>query len=131
MPSANSISHRIAITAFLNPPAEHRRRCPAPLTQGLNERCRHELEVIGEQFPFEPLKFLPKSLRLTFAEGIQMLQEAGYDVSVAAAGCSPPGPPAACRPRALWASVPSLGRPAMEREGSPMLRMPGGNGIPP
>jgi L-ribulose-5-phosphate 3-epimerase UlaE len=36
--------------------------------------------VIGEQFPFEPLQFLPKSLRLTFAEGIQMLQEAGYDV---------------------------------------------------
>ncbi|KAL4421624.1 hypothetical protein ABPG75_010915 [Micractinium tetrahymenae] len=48
--------------------------------QGLNERCQHELEVIGEQYPFEPLKFLPKSLRLTFAEGIQMLQEAGYDV---------------------------------------------------
>ncbi len=36
------------------------------------------------QFPYEPLKFLPKSLRLTFAEGIQMLQEAGYDVSRAA-----------------------------------------------
>ena len=35
------------------------------------------------QFPYEPLKFLPKSLRLTFAEGIQMLQEAGYDVSEA------------------------------------------------
>lgn len=48
--------------------------------QGLNERCARELAVIGEQYPYEPLKFLPKSLRLTFAEGIQMLQEAGYDV---------------------------------------------------
>ena len=41
----------------------------------------HELAVINEQFPYEPLKFLEKTLRLTFAEGIQMLQEAGYDVS--------------------------------------------------
>lgn len=48
--------------------------------KGLNEQYARELEVIGEQYPFEPLKFLPKTLRLTFAEGIQMLQEAGYDV---------------------------------------------------
>ncbi|KAI3429721.1 hypothetical protein D9Q98_010037 [Chlorella vulgaris] len=47
---------------------------------GLNERCARELAVISEQYPFEPLKFLPKSLRLTFAEGIEMLQAAGYDV---------------------------------------------------
>lgn len=50
------------------------------LSQGLNERCARELAVIGEQYPFKPLKFLKKSLRLTFAEGIQMLQEAGHDV---------------------------------------------------
>lgn len=49
--------------------------------QGLNSRCKQELAVVGEQYPFEPLVFLPKTLRLTFAEGIQMLQEAGYDVS--------------------------------------------------
>ncbi|PSC74260.1 aspartate-tRNA cytoplasmic [Micractinium conductrix] len=48
--------------------------------KGLNERMSHELAVINEQFPYEPLKFLEKTLRLTFAEGIQMLQEAGYDV---------------------------------------------------
>lgn len=48
--------------------------------QGLNSRCKQELAVVGEQYPFEPLVFLPKTLRLTFAEGIQMLQEAGYDV---------------------------------------------------
>jgi hypothetical protein len=54
--------------------------CPA--LQGLNERCARELAVISEQYPFEPLKFLPKSLRLTFAEGIEMLQAAGYDVSL-------------------------------------------------
>lgn len=48
--------------------------------QGLNERCAVELGVIGEQYPFEPLMFLPKTLRMEFAEGIQMLQEAGYEV---------------------------------------------------
>ncbi|KDD76372.1 class II (D, K and N) tRNA synthetase, partial [Helicosporidium sp. ATCC 50920] len=48
--------------------------------EGLNQRCARELNVIGGQYPFEPLKFLKKSLRLTFAEGIQMLQEAGHEV---------------------------------------------------
>ncbi|GAB4822582.1 hypothetical protein N2152v2_009628 [Parachlorella kessleri] len=47
--------------------------------EGLNSRCKQELAVVGEQYPFEPLKFLPKTLRLTFEEGIQMLQEAGFD----------------------------------------------------
>jgi hypothetical protein len=48
--------------------------------QGLNMQCARELEVIGQQYPFEPLKFLPKTLRLTFPEGIHMLEEAGYQV---------------------------------------------------
>jgi aspartyl-tRNA synthetase len=39
-----------------------------------------ELAVIGEQYPFEPLKYLPQTLRLRFEEGIRMLQEAGVDV---------------------------------------------------
>ncbi|KAL6974254.1 Aspartate--tRNA ligase 2, cytoplasmic, partial [Sarracenia purpurea var. burkii] len=43
----------------------------------LNERCQKELEAIGKQYPFEPLKYLRKTLRLTFQEGIQMLKEAG------------------------------------------------------
>ena len=62
------------------PPQPHP---PLVTLQGLNERCARELGVIGEQYPFEPLMFLEKSLRLTFAEGIQLLQEAGYDVSAA------------------------------------------------
>ncbi|ESQ42710.1 hypothetical protein EUTSA_v10015942mg [Eutrema salsugineum] len=46
----------------------------------LNERGNEELEAVREQYPFEPLKFLPKTLRLTFAEGIQMLKDAGVEV---------------------------------------------------
>ncbi|CAN8326736.1 unnamed protein product [Cochlearia groenlandica] len=46
----------------------------------LNERCPKELEAIRNQYPFVPLKFLPKTLRLTFAEGIQMLKEAGEEI---------------------------------------------------
>ncbi|KFK40259.1 hypothetical protein AALP_AA3G351000 [Arabis alpina] len=46
----------------------------------LNERCSKELEAVRNQFPFQPLKFLPKTLRLTFAEGIEMLKEAGEEV---------------------------------------------------
>lgn len=39
-----------------------------------------ELKIIGEQYPFEPLQYLRKTLKLTFAEGIKMLQDADYDV---------------------------------------------------
>ncbi|KAF8110830.1 hypothetical protein N665_0078s0024 [Sinapis alba] len=45
----------------------------------LEERCSKELEAIRKQYPFQPLKFLPKTLTLTFAEGIQMLKEAGVE----------------------------------------------------
>ncbi|CAL5340633.1 unnamed protein product [Camellia sinensis] len=40
----------------------------------LNEKCQKELEAIGKQYPFEPLKYLRKTLRLTFQEGVQMLK---------------------------------------------------------
>ncbi|MCL7038085.1 hypothetical protein MKW94_023023 [Papaver nudicaule] len=46
----------------------------------LNENCKKELEAIGKQYPFEPLKYLRKTLRLTFEEGVQMLKEAGIEV---------------------------------------------------
>lgn len=46
----------------------------------LNEKCKKELEAIGKQYPFEPLKYLRKTLQLTFPEGIQMLKEAGVEV---------------------------------------------------
>lgn len=45
----------------------------------LEERCSKELEAIRKQYPFQPLKFLPKTLILPFAEGIQMLKEAGVE----------------------------------------------------
>lgn len=36
--------------------------------------------MINEQYPFPPLEYLPKTLRLPFDEGIKMLQEDGLDV---------------------------------------------------
>lgn len=47
---------------------------------GLNETCKKELAAIGKQYPFEPLKYLRKTLRLTFEEGVQMLKAAGVEV---------------------------------------------------
>jgi len=47
---------------------------------GLNQRYKRELKVIGEQYPFEPLEYCRPSLRLEFAEGIRMLQAAGVEV---------------------------------------------------
>ncbi|XVF58226.1 hypothetical protein PTKIN_Ptkin07bG0047400 [Pterospermum kingtungense] len=46
----------------------------------LNKRCQMELEVVGQQHPFEPLKYKHKTLRLTFEEGVQMLKDAGMEV---------------------------------------------------
>ena len=40
----------------------------------------HDLTVISQQYPCEPLQYLREGLRLPFAEGIKMLQEAGYEV---------------------------------------------------
>ncbi|XP_058222323.1 aspartate--tRNA ligase 2, cytoplasmic-like [Rhododendron vialii] len=50
------------------------------LFDSLNERCEKELEAIGKQYPFEPLKYLRKTLRLTFQEGVQLLKEAGIEI---------------------------------------------------
>ena len=49
--------------------------------EGLNARYSIELTTISQQYPFEPLKYLPlgKTLRLTFQEGVQMLKEAGIE----------------------------------------------------
>ncbi|KAG8100082.1 hypothetical protein GUJ93_ZPchr0013g33797 [Zizania palustris] len=41
----------------------------------LNENCKKELETINRQYPFEPLKYLEKTLKLTYDEGIQMLKK--------------------------------------------------------
>lgn len=47
---------------------------------GLNERFAREIGVVNEQYPFEPLQYLRPSLRLTFQEGVKMLQDAGVEV---------------------------------------------------
>ncbi|GLU18125.1 hypothetical protein SLE2022_344420 [Rubroshorea leprosula] len=47
---------------------------------GLNENCKKELEAVGRQYPFEPLKYKPQTLRLTFEEGVQMLKDAGVEI---------------------------------------------------
>ncbi|XP_056169640.1 aspartate--tRNA ligase 2, cytoplasmic-like isoform X4 [Syzygium oleosum] len=45
----------------------------------LNASCKKELEAIGRQYPFEPLKYLRKTLWLTFQEDVQMLKCAVVD----------------------------------------------------
>lgn len=47
---------------------------------GLNARFAKELNVVNTQHPFEPLQYLKPSLRITFEEGVKMLQEAGIDI---------------------------------------------------
>ncbi|RZC68357.1 hypothetical protein C5167_031615 [Papaver somniferum] len=47
----------------------------------LNDKRKKELEAVGKQYPFEPLKYLRKTLRLTFEEGVQMLKEADVEVN--------------------------------------------------
>ncbi|XP_040376327.1 LOW QUALITY PROTEIN: aspartate--tRNA ligase 2, cytoplasmic [Oryza brachyantha] len=46
----------------------------------LNKNCAKELEAIHRQYPFKPLKYLPKTLRIDYDEGIRMLKEAGVHV---------------------------------------------------
>lgn len=46
---------------------------------GIADRFQHELMLIGQQYPFEPLQYHRPTLRITFQEGIAMLQEAGIN----------------------------------------------------
>ena len=46
---------------------------------GINERCKDELERIREQHPFEDLKYLRPTLRLTYKEGCKLLRDSGVD----------------------------------------------------
>lgn len=45
---------------------------------GIAERFNHELKIISQQYPFEPLQYHRPMLRLTYAEGIDMLRAAGH-----------------------------------------------------
>jgi aspartyl-tRNA synthetase len=46
---------------------------------GLNERCKEEIERVREQHPFANLQYLRPTLKLTFAEGCALLREAGVE----------------------------------------------------
>lgn len=46
---------------------------------GLNERCQKELDAVRAQHPFEDLKYLRPTLKLTYAEGCALLREAGVE----------------------------------------------------
>lgn len=47
------------------------------ICQGLQEKCKNELESVREQYPFQDFEF--KKVRLTYDEGIEMLKGAGHD----------------------------------------------------
>ncbi|KAI8609662.1 hypothetical protein BC830DRAFT_814505 [Chytriomyces sp. MP71] len=48
--------------------------------KGLETRFKPEIECVRRQFPFEDFKYLDKTLRLEFKEGIQMLKDAGVEI---------------------------------------------------
>ncbi|CAL0307401.1 unnamed protein product [Lupinus luteus] len=50
------------------------------LFDSLNQNCKKELEAVRKQYPFEPLKYLRQTLRLTYEEGVQMLKEVGIEI---------------------------------------------------
>jgi aspartyl-tRNA synthetase len=41
---------------------------------GIRDRFQHELMLVSQQFPFEPIQYLRPSLRITFEEGITLLR---------------------------------------------------------
>ena len=46
--------------------------------KGLNERYAKELEIVKNQYPFEPLILTPEVLKLPWTEGIKLLSENGF-----------------------------------------------------
>ena len=46
--------------------------------KGLNERYAKELEIVNNQYPFEPLVLTPEVLKLPWTEGIKLLTENGF-----------------------------------------------------
>ncbi|KAG8978621.1 aspartate--tRNA ligase dps1 [Tulasnella sp. 425] len=45
--------------------------------RGLETQCAKEVEIVSKQFPCEPFKFLDKTLRLGWKEGLAILREGG------------------------------------------------------
>ncbi|KAI7865559.1 hypothetical protein BDF14DRAFT_1823102 [Spinellus fusiger] len=46
----------------------------------LKSRFGKEIEAVKRQYAFEDFEFLPKTLRLKFSEGVQMLRDAGIEI---------------------------------------------------
>jgi len=44
---------------------------------GLNEMCKIEIELVKKQYPFIDLKYLKHTLKISYAEGCQLLRNAG------------------------------------------------------
>lgn len=45
--------------------------------KGLRDDFKHEIEMIGKQYPVEPFKWLDPPLRLEYIEGVEMLRQVG------------------------------------------------------
>ena len=56
------------------------------------ERYAKEIGLVSELFPVEPFKFCKPSLRLTYAEGCQLLADYTLTESDIARGCTPQSP---------------------------------------
>ncbi len=50
--------------------------------EGLNEKYAFELNVVANQYPFEPIKFSKKSVRLDYREGVELLKAYGANQDV-------------------------------------------------
>ena len=48
--------------------------------KGLRDKFANEIEVVAEQFPSDPFKFLDPPLILEYREGVMMLKEAGVEM---------------------------------------------------
>eukprot|EP01112_Ceratiomyxa_fruticulosa_P017002 TRINITY_DN5220_c0_g1_i1.p1 TRINITY_DN5220_c0_g1~~TRINITY_DN5220_c0_g1_i1.p1 ORF type:complete len:601 (-),score=142.43 TRINITY_DN5220_c0_g1_i1:28-1674(-) len=48
--------------------------------EGLAKNYNSELQLVNQQYPFEPFQFLKPSLRLEFPQAIAMLREAGENI---------------------------------------------------
>ncbi|XP_020875046.1 aspartate--tRNA ligase 2, cytoplasmic [Arabidopsis lyrata subsp. lyrata] len=52
----------------------------ADIFMQVNQSCANQLDAIAKQYPFEPLKFLPNTLRISFERGVQMHEESGEKI---------------------------------------------------
>ncbi|KAJ1988310.1 aspartate--tRNA ligase dps1 [Dimargaris cristalligena] len=47
---------------------------------GLKQRYAAEIEAVRRQYPFEPIEYLPETLKLEYPEAVRMLREAGAEM---------------------------------------------------